>query len=90
MKNYTIKNIGNNNIKTVPSYDYKKSNKKTVYAKKEIKPYVSKNITTKVETTNNSYILKINNISIVYNSYIGKNGNNNNSLHIHLRNLFKY
>ena len=81
VKNYSIKNTSNNNIKTVPTYDYKKTEtKKTVYTKEEIKPYISKNITTKTETTTNNNIIKNSNISIVTSSYSGKSGDNNKKI----------
>ena len=81
VKNYSINNANNNNIKTVPSYDYKKTEiKKTVYTKEEIKPYASKIVTTKTETTNsNNNMIKNSNISIVTSSYVGKNNGNNNN-----------
>ena len=81
IKNDSINNSNKNYIKTTPSYDYKKKEiKKTVYTKEEIKPYTSKNITTKKETTTNNNIIKNSNISIVTSSYVGKTGNNNKNI----------
>ena len=83
VKSYTkesnINSNINNNIKIVPS-GYKKTEiTKTTYTKEESKPYITKSIVTKKETTSTNNIANNNNISVVSKGYIGKGGDKTNN-----------
>ena len=68
----------NNNIKISPNAGYKKTEvTKTIYTKEEIKPYTTKQVITKTETTGNN-ANKTSNVTIVSSSYHKATDNNNN------------
>ena len=67
----------NNNIKISPNAGYKKTEvTKTIYTKEEIKPYTTKQVITKTETTGNN-ANKTSNVTIVSSSYHKATDNNN-------------